>query len=109
MAGAAGFPVLHVLHGCFFVRPAFSLVKTWMAFIAAKLFNVAGVWENCLANYFVLKGDVSGMAFDAISFDAESFCAVVTGTAGFAVLHVFHAGVIAISLLYENFRVAGST
>ena len=49
------------------------------------------------------------MAFDAIAFDAESFNAVVTGAAGFASLHVLHAGVITIPLLYENFRVANTT
>ena len=109
MAGAAGFTVLHVLHGCFFVCTALSLVKTWMAFSAAKLFNMDRVRKNCLTNCFVLEGDVTCMAFDAIAFDAESFNAVVTGTAGFAFLHLLHAGVIAISLLDENFRVANST
>ena len=54
MAGAAGYTVLHVLHGCFFVCAALGLVKTWVAFIAAKLFNVDRVRKNYLTNYFVL-------------------------------------------------------
>ena len=91
MAGAAGSAVLHVLHGRW-VRSLSGCKDGRMTFGAGELCQVDGVRKEYFTDILIGKGDINGlgMAGDAIALDAESTGTVVTGAAGFAVLHVLH-------------------
>ena len=81
MACAAGFTVLHVFHCCF-VLAALGLIQVRMAIVATlKHLNVYGVRECDVTDGFVFEYDVAGMAFVAVTSNAERFLAVVTGPA----------------------------
>ena len=103
MTGTAGFSVLHGFHGCL-VRSALCLIQVGMATVTTlKHFNVYGVREGNVADAFVLEDDVAGMAFSAVTCNVECLPAVVAGTAGLAPLHYFHADMVAVAFLLEEF------
>ena len=106
MTGAAGFAVLHSLHGRL-VRTAPGLVQVGVATVATlQHLDVDGVREGDVADVFVREENVAGMAPGAVTGDAKSLLAVMAGAAGLAPFHSFHADVVAVALLFENFRVA---
>ena len=87
MACAAGFTVLHVFHCCF-VLAALGLIQVRMATVATlKHLNVYGVRECDVTDGFVFEYDVAGMAFVAVTGDAECLLAVMAGAAGLDALH----------------------
>ena len=105
MTGPAGFTVLHVFHGRL-VRAALGLEQIGMAAVAAfKYLDMNRMRESNVARIFVLVEDVAGMALVAVAGNAERFLAVVTGAAGIARLHHFHADVVAVVLLFKYLRV----
>ena len=92
----------HVFHGRF-VGAALGFEQVGMAFVAAEIFYVGGVRESGVADVFGLVDNVAGMAGGAIGCDAERLLAVVAGPTGSAPFHLFHGGVIAVVLLFEDF------
>jgi hypothetical protein len=108
MTGAAGFAVRHRLH-CGVVAVVLRLEEVWMAIITAKHADVNVVAKHRLANIPGLDRDIAGVTSGTITGDAECLLSVVTGTAGPALLHRFHADVVAVILLFEETRVADIT
>jgi len=109
MTGAAGYAVLHVFHICL-VRAALSLEQVGMTTVAAlEHFNVDCMREYYLSDVFIIVENITSVASGTVAFNAECFPAVMAGTAGHASLHGFHADVVAVVLLFEQFRVTAIT
>lgn len=108
VTGSTGFALLHVFHGRL-IRATLSLEQVGMAIVAAKHACVNGVREGDVTSVFFLEENVAGMTRDAVTSYAERSIPIVATAAGFAAFHFFHAGVVAVVLLFENFRMTRIT
>ena len=105
MAGPAEFAVFHGFHG-YLVCTFLSLEQIRMAAVASsKHLYVSRMGKSYLADNFVNKLNILHLvASGAIGRYRESPFPVMTGTAGLALLHHFHGDMVAVVLLFENFR-----
>jgi hypothetical protein len=108
MTSAARFAVRHRLHRGM-VAVVLRLEEFWMAIITAEHAAVNIMAKHHLANIPGLDRDIAGVTSGTITGDTECLLSVVAGSAGFTLLHRFHADVVAIILLLEEFRVASIT
>ena len=106
MTGAAGFTLRHAFHGCL-VGTLLGLEYIRMTTVAAAQgLNVDGVREGDVADIAGFENDIPGMASGTVGLNRKGPLAVMTGAAGFTLLHYFHADMVAVILLFEYFRVA---
>ena len=90
MAGAAGFPFTHVVHGEFLI-PGTGFEDAGVAGIAAEHAGMKLVAESDGSDIRDFEDDILGRVTGRTAvLDVESDIPVVTGTAGFSLFHVFH-------------------
>jgi len=95
VAGAAGFPLLHVGHGVV-LRPCLEDEELGVAILAAERLGVEAVAEGYVADSLDLEGDLARLhplvAVAAVADDGEGPLAVVAGAAGLPFFHLRHGG-----------------
>ena len=89
VTGAAGLAIFHFSHADL-LSPAGCRVKTGVAVAAVVAFDVFGMFEVGRSGFLDLEDYVFGWMTGGTAFDIKSRFSIVTGAAGFPLLHIGH-------------------
>jgi hypothetical protein len=105
VAGSARFAVFHRFHR-FLVAVVLGPEGSRVALTTTKHVAVNIMAEHHVADIRGPDRNIAGMALGAVAFDAERSATIVTGAAGLSLLHDLHTDMVAVSLLFEELRMA---